>query len=431
MRWWPFGRTVEQRSIEMAPIDLSAASPEELLQLFGGGGGGGPVAMPIVTVETALEVPAVFDAVSFLSRTMASLPFHAFTKAEGQPRRSDGDLQMLLNEAPNPEWSSFAARQYFWQQVFTVGRGLFWIERKGSKPVALWPMNPRATTVRRRKGRKIYTCEGNDYPAADVIDVPFMLKPDMLNVYSPIVKGRDAIGLMIAMNRYAAGFFASGGTPSLALEGPMPAGADGFKRAIADIKRSIAAAKEAAAPFFGIPPGYTLRPIAVDPSKGQMTEARLFQMQEIARLYGLPPVFLQDLSKGTFSNTEQQDLQLVKHLIAHWAKALEDEANLKLFGQRRRSRYVQHILDGLQRGDFKARIEGLARAIMTSQLTPDEARALEDRPPDPTGAGAKLYMQGATVVLGTTPAAPIGHNGGPALDDNEENSDAEADQLAA
>jgi HK97 family phage portal protein len=147
-----------------------------------------------------------------------------------------------------------------------------------------------------------------------------------------------------------------------------------------------------------------------------MTEARLFQIQEIGRLYGLPPVFLGDLSKGTFSNTEQQDLQLVKHLIGQWAKAFEDELNLKLFGQRRRSRYVRHNLDGLQRGDFKSRIEALARAIQTSQITPDEARALEERPADPSGNGAKLYMQGATVPLGTVIAgsstAPTDNQGG-------------------
>lgn len=78
-----------------------------------------------------------------------------------------------------------------------------------------------------------------------------------------------------------------------------------------------------------MPPGYSLKSVGSDPDKGQMTEARLFQIQEIARAFQLPPVFLQDLSKGTFSNTEQQDLQLVKHLIGQWAKAFEDELNLK------------------------------------------------------------------------------------------------------
>jgi phage portal protein BeeE len=131
----------------------------------------------------------------------------------------------------------------------------------------------------------------------------------------------------------------------------------------------------------------------------------------------LPPVFLQDLSRGTFANTEQQDLQLVKHLIGQWAKAFEDELNLKLFGQRRRNLKAKHNLDGLQRGDFKSRIEGLARAINTGQLMPDEARALEDRPPDPSGHGGKLYIQGATVPLGTAPSK-IGHKDGPTLDDD-------------
>jgi HK97 family phage portal protein len=173
-------------------------------------------------------------------------------------------------------------------------------------------------------------------------------------------------------------------------------------------------AKSAGTPFFGMPPGHALKAIGIDPDKGQMTEARLFQIQEIARLYGLPPVFLQDLAHGTFSNTEQQDLQLVKHNIGQRAKEFEDELNLKLFGQRRRARFVRHNLDGLQRGSFKERIEGFGLAIQTAQMTPDEVRVIEDRPPKEHGD--KLYIQGATVPLGTQPvlAAPNDNTGGSA-----------------
>lgn len=405
-----------------APVSeiASSASWDEWASFLGIADG--RASLPRVTVETALEVPAVLDAVTFLSRTMASLPLHAFRDNEGNKERADGELQMLLNEAPNPEMSSFDWRRYTWQQVFTGGRGVSWIERKGIRPVAIWAMDPTKTTVKRVDGRKVYRCDGKEYSAGDVIDVAFALRPNMLNAYGPIHMGRKAIGLAIAMNDFAGGFFAGGGVPPLALEGPLPAGADAFKRAQKDIQRAIDNAKKAGLPFFGMPPGHKLSPIGSDPAKGQMTEARLFQIQEIARLYGLPPVFLQDLSKGTFSNTEQQDLQLVKHLIVHWALAFEGELNLKLFGQRRRARSVKHNLDGLQRGDFKSRIEGMARAIQTGQLMPDEARALEDRPPDPTGAGARLYIQGATVQLGTSPA-PIGHNGGPPINDNEKGQD--------
>ncbi|BBF70198.1 phage portal protein [Sphingomonas bisphenolicum] len=403
----------EERSVnalENPTVPLSAGA-EEIFAFFGLLDQRGH--LPPVTIDAALCVPAVLGAVTFMSRTMAALPLHTYAGTE----KRDGDLAMLLNEAPNAEWSSFEWRRYMWQQIFTGGRGPCWIERIGTKPVAIWPMDPSLTTVARVRGRKIYRFEGREYPATDIIDVPFMLKVNQIDAYGPVNLGRKAIALAIAMNDFAATFFAGGGVPPLALEGPLPQGADAFKRAQADINRAIEMAKKAGTPFFGMPPGHTLKAIGIDPDKGQMTEARLFQIQEIARIWGLPPVFLQDLSRGTFANTEQQDLQLVKHLIGQWAKAFEDELNLKLFGQRRRSLKVKHNLDGLQRGDFKSRIEGLARAINTGQLMPDEARALEDRPPDPSGHGGKLYIQGATVPLGTAPSK-IGHNGGPTLDDD-------------
>lgn len=405
---------IEARSIEDPTYRLSE-NPEALLAMLGVLDSRG--ALPPVSIDAALGVPAVMCAVGFLSRALASLPLQAFRGGEGG-EKIDGNLAMLLNEAPNEEVSSFEWRRHKWQQVFTGGRGMSWIERAGVKAVAIWPLDPRDTTIIRRDGRKYYRNGGREYPARDVIDVTFMPKSDLVGHYSPIFLGRKAIALALAMNDFAGSFFASGGVPPLALEGPLPQGAEAFKRAQADIKRAIDLAKKAGTPFFGMPPGHALKAIGIEPAKGQMTEARLFQIQEAARIWGLPPVFVQDLSKGTFSNTEQQDLQLVKHTLGQWAKAFEDELNLKLFGQRRRSRKVKHNLDGMQRGAFKDRIEGIARAIMTGQMTPDEGRALEDRPPDPSGAGSKLYIQGATVPLGTTP--PIGHNGGPPINDNEE-----------
>lgn len=391
----------ETRSGSPSAVSLSA-NPEDLYAFFGMMNGS--VQLPVVTIESALEVPAVFGTVGFLSRTLAALPLQAFLDGKGGTEKLDGDLAMLLNEAPNPEWSSFGWRQYFWQQVFTGGRGLSWIERSGSKVLAIWPMDPLLTKVKRRSGRRIYEFDGREYPAADVIDVPFMLRANQVDCYGPIFKARKAIQLAIAMSDFAGTFFAGGGVPPMALEGPLPSGPEAFKRAAADIQRAIDLAKKSGSSFFPMPPGHALKAIGFDPAKGQMTEARLFQIQEIARAWGLPPVFVQDLSHGTFSNTEQQDLQLVKHNIGQWAKALEDELNLKLFGQRKRTRRVKHNLDGLQRGDFKSRIEGLARAIQTAQLTPNEARALEDRPP--LENGGELLVQGATVPLGTQPLLP-------------------------
>jgi HK97 family phage portal protein len=409
MNWIDRIRGREERSSPENPtVPVSAAN---FLQFFGIQAG--PLETP--TTDKALTVPAVASAVAFLSRSMANLPLHAYRDLGGDrgSEKVGGSLQRMLNEAPNPQWTSFGMRQYFWQQVFTEGRGLAWIERAARDATYLWPLDATKTTVRRDGMRKVYTYNGKDYDGADVIDVPFMLKSDQLSVRSPLVLGGGTIAVALAMRDYSGGFFAGGGVPPLALEGPMPAGADALKRAQADVKRSIDGAKKRGEAIMPIPAGYTLKPIGFDPDKGQMTDAMRFIVEEIARLFNLPPVFLQDLTRGTFSNTEQQDLQLVKHLISHWAKALEEELNLKLFGPTSNRRYCEHNLDGLMRGDFKTRMEGLALGVNSALLTPEEARALDNRPTKP-GAD-KLYIQGATVPIGSQPqegAQPPADEGG-------------------
>ncbi len=358
--------------------------------------------LPAVTLTSAMSVPAFAAAVTFLPSTLANLPLHAFRKKPKGTEKLKNGVQSIINEAPNDEWTSYDWRKYHWHQVFTGGRGVSWIERNGPEVAGIWPMDPTKTTVKRVNGRKIYTFSGRSepYPARDVIDTPFLLKTDMLASFSPLILGSKAIQLALAMNDYASGFFAGGGVPPLALSGPMPAGPEAVKRAQADIKRAVDAAKKNNEPVFPIPAGYELKPVGFDPAKGQMTEARLFQIQEIARLFGLPPVFLQDLSRGTFANVEQQDLYLVKHLVAQWAKAFEDELNLKLFGRGAKF-YVEHSLDGLMRGDFKTRMEGLSKGIQNALITPNEGRALENRPALPNGDD--LLVQGATVPLGQQP----------------------------
>lgn len=356
--------------------------------------------LPAVTIDNALDVPAVMAAVAFLSRTLASLPRHAFRDAkEGGAKRLGGKLDTVINGAPNTEMGAFKFWQHFWQQVFTGGRGLAWIERTPQSIEALWSMDPAKTTISRVGGRIKYRFDGKEYDASEVIDVPFMLKSDGLKHYGPIVKASKAIQLAIAMNDYGSNFFAGGGVPPLSLTGPLPAGDAAMKRAQADIKRSVDAAKNAGEPVFPIPPGYELKPVGLDPAKGQMVEARRFQIEEIARAYQLPPVFLQDLSRATFSNAEQQDLHLVKHLVGQWAKALEDELNLKIIG-RSGGRYIKHNLDGLMRGDFKSRMDGYAAAIQNGIRTPDEVRSMEDLPSMGGDAG-KLHIQGATVPIGS------------------------------
>jgi HK97 family phage portal protein len=267
---------------------------------------------------------------------------------------------------------------------------------------------PGATVKRLPKGRKQYeykpTGEATQtFDQADVLDVTFMLKADLVQHRSPLRQCAVAIGKAVNANEYGSKLFKNGGLPAFVLQGPF-----GSEKSAARAADNIAdATKEAArkgANVLAIPPGHELKELGSSPEKMQLVQTQEFAVVEVGRIYGLPPTFLQDLSRATFSNSEQQDLHLVKHTLKRWLEQLEAEMNLKFFG-RGSNRIVEFNLDGLLRGDYKTRMEGNSVAIQTGQLTPNEARALDNR--EPMEGGDRLYIQGATVPLEGQTAAPM------------------------
>jgi HK97 family phage portal protein len=381
----------------------------------------GDTVLPSVTIESALTVPAVWAAVSFLSRTLAALPLHAFSNKGDRAERIKGGLETLIHEAPNPEWTSFKLRQHFWQQVFTGGRGLLYIERSGTNIVAIYPIDPtRATIKRSPTGQTTYTVGQTVYQASEIIDVPFMLKANGLQHFGPIMQGAAVIQLAMAMNSYGSNVFARGGVLPLAVVGPPGSGPEVTKRMVNDIAQMIQVAKDEGKQLFPLPTGYDIKQIGFDPEKGQMVEGQRFAVEQIARLYNMPPVFLQDLTNGTFSNSEQQDLFFVKHLVGQWAQALEEEMNLKLFGQRNGGRYVEHNLDGLLRGDFKARADAVAALVQCAVYTPNAGAQYMGQELSDDPLMDKHYIQGATVPLEKSGEQPPKPNNGaePGTSDN-------------
>lgn len=386
-----------------------------------------------VTVETALGVPSVWAAVNFLSGTLAGLPLHVYRRTKNGRERAGGALDLLLHDAVNDELSSFDWRKHFFECVFTQGRGLTFIERSPSgRPINLWPLNPDDVTVRRKAGRTTYELnEGGNkktYQASEIIDVPFMLAADRLQHRSPITTNRDVIGKAIAMTRYGSKFFQNGGVPPFAIEGPFQT-PGGMQRAADDLAAAVAKAGRESRMALSLPAGHTIKPLGVDPDKSQMTEAQRFAIEEVSRIYSLPPTFLQDLTHGTHSNTEQQALQFVKHTLRHWITQFEQQINLKLFGRASNRQYAEMNVDGLLRGDFKTRMDGYARAIQSAIMMPNEARQRENMPDHPDGN--VLLVQGAMVPIGrqTQPQQGDLFAGTPsALDDNDPSDNADDKQ---
>lgn len=398
---WPFRKAAAETraSLENPSVPLSDVNAWRTLM-----GEWHGVAGVVVTHETALEVPAVWCAVNFIANTIASLPLQVFKKSgEGRDTAESDPLYGILHDAPNDELTSFMWRKGMMINVLLRGRGVSFIERnKAGRVMNIWPLDTDKLTIERKSGRKLYHYDDGGrkvtYAANEVIDLTFMLKPDGVSHVDPVTKLRGAVGLSLALDEYARKFFANGGVPPLALYGPMPSPA-AASRASQDVEKAVRDANAERRNVMIMPTGHELKAVGVDPDKSQMVESRRMQIEEIARIYGLPPVFLQDLTHGTFSNTEQQDLALTKHLISQWVKAWEQELNLKLFSARNRTRFCEFNIDGLLRGEFRTRMEGYAKGIQNAIYTPDEVRAMENWPKH-GGEAEKLHIQGATVPLG-------------------------------
>lgn len=367
-----------------------------------------------VTVEKALGVPAIWCAVNFLAGTMASLPMEVHrVRSDGSATRISSPITRLLNGAVNDEWTSYDWRKYVWQEYLTGGRGLTFIERAPTGRILnLWPLEPDRVKIEKRGGRTIYRYTLREerevvYNASEVIDLPFMLKRDQISGHSPILANRKSIGLMIAATAYGARYFRGGGVPPFMISGNFQTGRS-MKRASEDLERAVRKAADENRLAVVLPEGLDVKPVGGTPDKAQLLDLKRFSIEEAARIYQLPPVFLQDLTNGTYSNTEQQDLHFVKHTVRILVEQFERQATLKIFG-RNSDRKIEVKLDSLLRGDFKARMEGHAQAIQNGVTTPNEAREIEGREPLP--GGERLLIQGATVPL-------EGHDGPAASDES-------------
>ena len=399
------GRVLEP---ETRSVQVTQSAPN-FLEVFGITGS------TSVSMDEALGVPAVWAAVNFIAGTIAGLPLNVYQRdSKGVKKKvkatvANPVVEMLHNNA-NDELSSFQWRFDKFTAVLTEGRGVSYIERdERGNAINIFPL-PDATVERDDMGRKVYRSKGprgKAYPARDILDLTFMLKSDLLTHRSPLRQCAVAIGKAVNANEYGSKLFKNGGLPAFVLQGPFESGKTA-SRASDNIAEATKAAARKGANVLAIPMGHRLDPLGSDPEKMQLVQTQEFAVIEIARIFSLPPTFLQDLSRATFSNSEQQDLHLVKHTLKRWVEQFEAELTLKLFG-RGSNRFAEFNMDGLLRGDYLTRMTGNSTAIQTGQLTPNEARAMDNR--EPLEGGDKLFIQGATVPLdGHTGAAEGGTN---------------------
>ena len=366
---------------------------------------GGSTSGKAVTERSAMQMTAVYSCVRILAEAIAGLPLHLYTyKDDGGKEKAIGHpLYLLLHDEPNPEMSSFVFRETLMTHLLLWGNAYAQIIRNGKgEVVALYPLMPNRMTVDRdSSGQLFYSYQMNNTDAPTMKAGTVILKPsDVLHIpglgfdglvgYSPIAMAKNAIGLAIATEEYGAKFFANGATPGGLLE--YPGTVKDPDRVRESWNKGFSGSQNAGKVAI-LEEGMKYTPISIAPEQAQFLETRKFQINEIARIFRVPPHMVGDLEKSSFSNIEQQSLEFVKYTLDPWVVRWEQSLSRALFTPEEKERYFfKFNVEGLLRGDYQSRMNGYATARQNGWMSANDIRELEKLDRIPAEDGGDLYL---------------------------------------
>ena len=358
-----------------------------------------------VTERSAMQMTAVYSCVRILAEAIAGLPLqlYRYTDTGGKEKAIEHPLYLLLHDEPNPEMTSFIFRETLMTHLLLWGNAYAQIIRNGKNEVlSLYPLMPNRMTVDRDEhGRLYYSYQMQTDDGADMKQGTVVLSPqDVLHIpglgfdglvgYSPIAMAKNAIGLAIATEEYGSKFFANGATPGAVLEHP------GLIKDPEKVRESWNAAFRGsgnANKVAVLEEGMKYTPISIAPEQAQFLETRKFQIDEIARIFRVPPHMIGDLEKSSFNNIEQQSLEFVKYTLDPWVCRWEQAMNRSLLNEKEKSGYfIKFNVDGLLRGDYQSRMNGYAVGRQNGWLSANDIRELENMDQIPDEDGGNLYL---------------------------------------
>ena len=366
---------------------------------------GGSSSGKTVTERSAMQMTAVYSCVRILAEAVAGLPLHLYryTKDGGKEKAIDHPLYLLLHDEPNPEMSSFVFRETLMTHLLLWGNAYAQIIRNGkNEVVALYPLMPNKMSVDRDEHGQLYytyyrgpdeAIKNKEFAVTlrttDVLHIPG-LGFDGLVGYSPIAMARNAIGMAIACEEYGAKFFANGAAPGGVLEHP---GTIKDPQRVRESWQSTFGGSGNANKIAVLEEGMKYTPIGISPEQAQFLETRKFQINEIARIFRVPPHMVGDLDKSSFSNIEQQSLEFVKYTLDPWVIRWEQSIMRALLSAEEKSEYfVKFNLEGLLRGDYQSRMNGYAIGRQNGWMSANDIRELENLDRIPAEEGGDLYL---------------------------------------
>lgn len=362
----------------------SLANPDAWLELLFDGASPS-VAGITITPLVAMTCAPVRCAVQSIAETIGQLPVTIYQRNEDGSKEpaQDHPAYPLLHDAAN-EWtpSTTLIEEVTRDAMLQRQGGFAFINRVEGKPVELIRLDPYQTpvVVRYVNGEPTYeVTEKGDTRTIDFHDIIHIPSPS-ISLFGLLYDARNAIGLSLVMEEYAARLFSRGARPAgiLKFKGKLDAASAARMRGS---WQSAHGGKNSGGTAI-IEEGGEFQPLTLNSVDSQFLEMRKFAIEEIARHFRVPPVMLMDYGRATWSNAEAMGNQFLTFTLMPWIKRWEGEFALKIFNpEERKTFFAAFETDALLRADFDKRMDGYQKGIASRIYNPNEVRGIENLPP--------------------------------------------------
>ena len=335
-----------------------------------------------VSPETALTFSAVWAAMRLLSESISTLPVGVFRRENnGDNVEVNSDLSFLVKYQPNTYQNKITFYEKIIMDMLSDGNSYVQIVRnRNGRVLELLPLNYGDVETYTLANKLYYSDEksGETHDSENILHFKMITGPDGISGLSPIQQCKDAIGWGMDVQTYSSTFFRNGGKLSGILESDRALSEQAIDRLRNSFNKNYGTLNGSNQTAV-LEEGLKYKSISVTPDQAQFLASRQFSIQEVARIFGLPPHLLKDLSASSFNNIEMQSQEFVSYSLMPYISKIELEMSLKLFRRNNIGReYIKFNVNGLLRGNVKDRADYYKTAITNGWMTVNEVRAKED-----------------------------------------------------
>ena len=344
--------------------------------------------------DKALTLTAVWCAIRLLSESVSSLPCSVYTKQANGDKVEDTKSRIynLLKYRPNNYQNKITFFEYIMMSICTDGNSYVQIVRDGSgRPSQLIPISPDTVDVVINDGELFYQIDSvGILDSADVLHFK-TLTDDGIDGISPIDQCKKALSWGLNVEEFGDTFFKNGAKPSSVLSTDRALSEQAIERLKNSFSNTYAKLKNSNSTII-LEEGLAFKPISISPEQAQFLSSRQFGIEEVARIFNIPPHMLKDLSKSSFNNIEMQSQEFVTYTLMPYVTRIENEMNYKLFRTNEVGKtFIEFNVNGLLRGDVKTRNEAYKTAITNGYMSINEVRQKENL--NSIEGGDKHFMQ--------------------------------------